>query len=127
MIGTATWTGKSGTIYAFTVYPLRTTFYPVPGVYIFGRYIQFGGVSRPEALYVGEAKSLEDRLNTNGARHDGLKRAAKMGMTFIAARVAPADDAERLWIETDLRHSLNPACNREPVPVNALTGVPLPR
>lgn len=109
------WTGLSGTRYDFNVYDLATTFYPVPGVYIFGRWTQVNGVTLPEALYVGEAKSLEDRLNTNRAGHDGLKRATKAGMTFIAARVAPADDSQRLRIETDLRHKLNPSCNAESV------------
>lgn len=111
------WVGKSGTPYDFYLYDLTTTFHPVPGVYIFGRWVQVDGVTRPEALYVGEAKSLENRLNTNRASHDGFERAMKAGMTFIAARVAPADDAQRLAIETDLRHKLNPVCNAEPVPV----------
>jgi hypothetical protein len=119
---TVHWSGKSGTAYDFTVYDLSTTFYPVPGVYIFGRWIPVNGIMRPEALYVGEAKSLEDRLNTNRTGHDGFKRALKAGMTFIAARVAPADVSQRLRIETDLRHGLNPSCNAEPVPTNALTG-----
>jgi len=111
------WTGLSGTVYNFYVYDLSATFHPVPSVYIFGRWVPVNGVMRPEALYVGEAKSLEDRLNTNRASHDGFKRAMKAGMTFIAARVAPSDDAQRLAIETDLRHKLNPSCNAEPVPV----------
>lgn len=124
---TVTWTGKSGTDYAFELYPSATDFFAVPGVYIVCRALQVGGVTRYEALYVGEAQSLEDRLNTNGSGHDGLKRALKMGATHIAARVVNGGAAERLRIETDLRHSLNPSCNAEPVPENAVLAALLRR
>lgn len=113
---TITWTGKSGTPYRFHFYPDGQLFNPVSGVYIFCRAISL--VSW-EALYVGEAQSLKDRLNTGISNHDGYRRAKAAGMTHIAAMVV-VGDTERLRVETDLRHGLNPSCNAQGI--NALAG-----
>ena len=112
MTVTVTWTGKSGQKYDFTVYPIGTSFNPVSGVYIACRFVP---PQIYEALYVGETQSFKDRLNTGSANHDGLKCAARNGMTHIGALVITGD-AERLRVETDLRHGLNPSCNRQNVP-----------
>jgi hypothetical protein len=111
-----TWTGKSGQNYEFAVYSLATDFFAVGGVYILCGSVQAIDGTRLKALYVGETQSFEDRLNTNRLNHDGYKRAAKMGITHICARVVPQGATERLRIETDLRHALHPPCNAEPVP-----------
>lgn len=111
---TVKWTGASGWSYEFGVFDLFTPFKPAAGVYILCRALQIGIGTHLEALYVGEAQSLEDRLNTNRASHDGFQRALKMGATTICARLVPDGAAERLRIETDLRHALNPSCNAEP-------------
>jgi hypothetical protein len=115
-----TWTGKSGQDYSFYLYDLAATFYARPGVYILCRAVQIDGITRYEALYVGEAESFEDRLNASRGEHDGFKRALKMGVTHIAARVVAGDRAQRLSVETDLRHALNPPCNAQPVPLPAV-------
>lgn len=117
---TVNWTGRSGWSYEFGVFDLLTQFKPAAGVYILCRPFQIGQASHLEALYVGEAQSLEDRLNTGRARHEGFQRALKMGATTICARLVPDGAAERLRIETDLRHAWDPPCNAEPVPGNAL-------
>lgn len=115
-MGTTTfWTGRSGTSYEFYVHPIGTEFLPISGVYIFCRQVTatlLGGTY--EALYVGEAQSLFDRLNSGVGNHDGFKRASREGMTHIAAM--RCSSAERLWVETDLRHGLDPICNRQSVP-----------
>jgi hypothetical protein len=92
---------------------MGTKFNAVSGVYIACKAAATPG--RWTAFYVGEAKSLYDRLNTNVAAHNGLVCAARRGATHIAV-VRANGDAERLRIETDLRHGLNPPCNQQPVP-----------
>jgi hypothetical protein len=64
------------------------------------------------ALYVGEAQSLYDRLNSGRASHDGLKRATRAGATNVAV-LRTYDNPYRLRVETDLRHGLDPECNRQ--------------
>jgi hypothetical protein len=113
---TITWTGKSGAKYTFHCYPDGQEFNPVSGVYIMCRVVPFAGW---EALYVGEAQSLKDRLNAGISNHDGYRRAKSAGMTHIAALVV-VGDAERVRVETDLRHGLNPSCNAQGI--NALGG-----
>lgn len=112
-----TWTGKSGRDYEFETFPIGTQFNHVSGVYIACRQLLPGNF---EALYVGEAQSLVDRLNTGANNHDGIKCALRNGATHIGALFV-SSDTERLRIETDLRHALNPSCNRQNVPGNALT------
>ncbi len=105
------WTGISGNPYQFEVYAWGQEFNPVSGVYILCRLV---GPGRYEALYVGEAKSLHDRLNTGLHDHDGAKRAIRERATHIAV-LRTYDDTYRLGVETDLRHGLDPICNRQGV------------
>lgn len=109
------WTGKSGTSYEFNVYPIGQEFRPVSGVYIFC--IPIGG-GRFKALYVGETQSFNDRLNTGRMNHDGFKRARALNASHVAVRLVGA--ANRMIVETDLRHGLNPVCNRQPVAARSL-------
>lgn len=104
-----TWAGKSGTAYQFELYQLGQLFNPVSGVYIFCR--PFGLVGYT-ALYVGETQSFYDRLNAGGAAHDGLVRASRLGATHVAV-MRTDDQSYRLGVETDLRHGLDPECNRQ--------------
>lgn len=115
MYTTVRWRGVSGAMYEFEVYPVGQLFNPVSGVYIFCREL-FGGSW--EALYVGEAGSLKQRLNDGIASHDGYRRAKATGATHVAA-MRVSGDAERIRVETDLRHGLNPSCNAQGV--NALS------
>lgn len=117
-MATVTWTGISGWPYEFGVYDLAATFRPVPGVYILCRRAGSLLGNHLEALYIGETQSLEDRLNTCRFDHDGFKRASQMGLSVICARVVTDGTAERLRIETELRHAFNPPCNEQPVPAN---------
>lgn len=117
MANLVNWNGASGTRYTFELHLDGTMFNPVSGVYIFARQVSIGSF---EALYVGEASSLKQRLNDGISNHDGYARAKRLGATHIAAMVVHGD-AERLRVETDLRHGLDPAANRQSVP-NMLTG-----
>jgi hypothetical protein len=106
---TVTWAGQSGAQYVFELYALNQLFNPVSGIYIFCR--PFGSAAYT-ALYVGETESLYDRLNAGSSGHDGLKRATALGATNIAVMRAN-DKSYRLGVETDLRHGLDPECNRQ--------------
>lgn len=109
-----TWRGASGQSYTFETFPDGTSFNEVSGVYIFCRPLASGNW---EPLYVGETQSFKQRLNNCVRSHDGYARSVYFGMSHIGALVV-AGDAERLRIETDLRHGLNPPANAQ----NALGG-----
>lgn len=111
------WTGRSGVVYEFDVYPIGQEFRPVSGVYIFCVPI---GEGRFKALYVGETQSFNERLNTGRMNHDGFKRARAFNASHVAVRLVGA--ANRTVVETDLRHGLNPVCNRQPTPATSLLG-----
>ncbi|VAW19849.1 hypothetical protein MNBD_ALPHA12-275 [hydrothermal vent metagenome] len=111
MVASAVWSGQTGTEYLFRLYPVGTEFRPVSGVYIFCRPV---GKTGMEALYVGDTQSFYDCLNTGCEDQDGFESALRAGATHIGLmRVDYSTD--RLRIETDLRHGLNPRCNTQPV------------
>lgn len=116
MADIVTWPGQNGRPYNFETYPWSTEFNPYSGVYITCRPV-LGGLW--EAFYVGEAESLYDRLNSGHHDHMGLKCSAARGATHIGAMLV-SGKAERLRVETELRHSLNPPCNMQNVPQDAL-------
>lgn len=116
------WTGKSGAEYVFETYHLGTTFKDLSGVYIVCRETIW---NKFEALYVGETQSFYRRLNLGSESHSGLKRATTEGATHVAVRFEFGEMA-RLSVETDLRHGLNPLCNEQAVPRNALAGLTFP-
>ncbi|MEX0306031.1 MAG: hypothetical protein AB3N12_01480 [Ruegeria sp.] len=105
------WYGATKTPYYFELYPAGTAFNAVSGVYVLCRQIPSGSW---EALYVGETQSFHQRLNAGIGNHDGYRRAKLAGMTHIAA-LCVNGETERLRIETDLRHSLDPVANRQNV------------
>lgn len=105
------WIGASATPYTFEAYPAGTVFNTVSGVYIFCRETSPGSW---EALYVGETESLYQRLTAGIAGHDGYHRARKAGMTHVAVHLV-SGVPQRLRIETDLRHGLDPVANRQSI------------
>lgn len=123
-VATYPWTGASGQTYHFQIDPIWTHYKPVPGVYMFckrttGLALAFGPWI---ALYVGETHDFHERLHSRLDRHDAYECVTRNGATHIATlRVHGA--ANRLRIETDLRHSIAPVCNLQSVPYgNALRG-----
>lgn len=105
-----TWTGASGSRYTGQTLPIGTEFRPLSGVYIACKAIPQGWF----ALYVGETQDLFQRLNAGLEGHDGIKRARAFGATHFSIHLV-SGNAERLRVETDLRHGLNPSCNLQPV------------
>ncbi|MDQ0313667.1 hypothetical protein J2S73_000104 [Amorphus orientalis] len=114
-----TWPGASGTSYRTELFPIGTQFNAVSGVYIL---CASTSPDRWTALYVGETQSLYDRLNANPGAHDGIVCASGCGATHIAVMRADGD-ALRLLVETDLRHSLNPPCNKQSVPAKTIADI----
>lgn len=104
------WTGASGRQYQFYNYPIGTVFKAVPGVYIFCRALAEG---RFQSIYVGETDNLWRRVTNELKIHHCWQTAIVAGVTHISAIHIPDGDAERLRIEADLRHGLNPPLNRQ--------------
>ena len=101
------WPDRFGRTFNFEAHPIGTEFLRVPGVYVVFRLLANGNRL---PLYVGEAEDLNDRLNVNRRAHAGLQRAISRGATHISALRLAGRNA-RLAVETELRHSLRPACN----------------
>lgn len=108
-----TWTGVSGARYTGETVLIGVEFRPLPGVYIACKAVPQGWLT----FYVGETQDLFQRLNAGLERHEGLKRARSFGATHLSVHLV-SGHAERLRVETDLRHGLNPSCNMQPI--NAL-------
>jgi hypothetical protein len=109
MIGTIIWTGVSGTRYEFQLDALGTQYKPKPGVYVFCHAAPGGWI--PD--YVGETEDFNARLSNGGPSHHQLDSIKAAGATHIATRHEPGGLSTRVSIETDLRHGLNPCCNRQ--------------
>jgi hypothetical protein len=106
------WPGYGGRIHAFETHPIGTAFKPLGGVYIFCK-------ARPDgywdAIYVGETGDFNERLNAALQRHQAWPACCAHGATHIGVMVIGSvlDRAPRLALETELRHTLNPPCNRQ--------------
>jgi hypothetical protein len=105
------WKGISGTTYEFEHFAIRAvTFHEVAGVYIFCHQAVDG---RWYAIYAGETDNFRRRLADELSSHHALSDISSAGATHICAMVVAGGNAERVRIETDLRHRLNPPCNRQ--------------
>jgi len=104
------WPGLYGVRYTFETYPIGTTFQQIGGVYIFCKLAPNGNW---DALYVGETDNFDERLNTALQRHQSWPSCALLGATHLAVMIVGGGKLERCRIETELRHSLNPPCNRQ--------------
>lgn len=100
--------GASGSTYSLELYPIGAQFNKVSGVYVFVKAATNG---KWDALYVGEAGDLNQRLNTALKFHQTWPRIQATGGTHVAAMAVTGGVQERLRVETDLRHGLNPPLN----------------
>jgi hypothetical protein len=107
---TVTWPGASGIKYSFNLHKIGAVFLAVPGVYIFCK----GATATTwQQIYVGETDNLLRRLTNELAAHHRWECAKRHGATHICALRVDGGNAERIRTEIDLRHGLNPPCNRE--------------
>lgn len=106
----AIWTGQSLTRYKFEIHPVGTQFNPVPGVYLFCKRVTMNSFL---ALYVGETDNLSRRVTSELGRHHCWPSAYRAGAIHIGALVVRGYPSYRINIETDLRHGLRPALNKQ--------------
>lgn len=98
------WPGLNGAAHATNLYDVGAIFFEVGGVYIFCK--QTAPTSF-EPIYVGESDNLWSRITDKLSAHHRWPCALSRGGTHICA-MRVNNDAERLRIETELRHSPNP-------------------
>jgi hypothetical protein len=108
-IGDVTFVGASGKEYVFGVFPLGTTFKEIAGLYIFGKLVPTGLMSGGNIapLYIGQAGDLEQRI----FGHKKLECAQIHGFNCICAMAFNGTEAQRIDVETDLRHGNPTPCN----------------
>ncbi len=104
------WTGASGTTYKFEHHAIGMSFNQIGGVYIF---CKEGPDRRWYSIYVGETDNFRRRLAEELTSHHRWDSITRAGATHVCAMVVAGGNAERVRIETDLRHGLNPSCNRQ--------------
>jgi hypothetical protein len=106
------WFGASGRTYDMYLDPIWSAYLPRPGVYLFCRMIS---ANQWGAVYVGETDDFSRRLTRDLTLHHRWESIRAAGATHICTLHVPNDygGALRLAIETDLRHALNPPCNRQ--------------
>jgi hypothetical protein len=108
------WTGgRTGATYETYNDPIGSIYIARPGVYIFCKTFYSGLLSGWYAIYVGETDDFQRRLTNELSSHHRWDCIRTAGATHICSLHVPHGQAERLRIETDLRHGLNPPCNRQ--------------
>lgn len=106
------WTGKSGTVYQYEVYPIGQPFRHVPGNYIFpvpGNYI-FAFEIGPACwwpIYIGQTADLRERFGD----HHKESCIKAYHATHIHAHRNYGGEPVRRDEEADLVANYNPACN----------------
>jgi hypothetical protein len=104
------WRGASLQWYEFQLHAIGTVYLERPGVYIFCR---LAANENWDSIYVGETDNFLRRLSNELATHHRWESIRTAGATHICTLHVPAHNSLRLRIETDLRHGLNPPCNRQ--------------
>jgi hypothetical protein len=104
------WHGRQR-VYEFQLHPIGVTYFERSGVYILCKPAATAG--HWDACYVGETDNFWRRLTSQLTAHHRWQSIRAAGATHICTLHVPGDDALRLAIETDLRQSLNPPCNRQ--------------
>jgi hypothetical protein len=104
------WSGQSTRRYEFQLHPIGAAYFDKPGVYIFCKAFADG---KWYAVYVGETDSFKQRLTDNLYGHHRWQCIQAAGATHICTLHVTGSVLSRMSIETDLRASLNPPCNRQ--------------
>ncbi len=96
--------------YKFRLYSIGTDFKAIPGLYAFAR----DTGTDYEILYIGETSNLKNRLCTSLKQHQAYQCAVTNGgATLFLVRAFDGPESDRLDLETSLRHSYDPLCNRQ--------------
>ncbi len=103
MADKCTWTGLSGKVYEYNIYPISDNWNDIAGNYIFAKE---SSPHKWEAVYIGETESFKDRLPS----HNELPCVKRNGGTHIHAHTNQ-DGQARLDEEADLIATGRPPCN----------------
>jgi len=103
---TIMWPGASGKDYRYWISNMDTSFKEEPGNYIFAKEVS---PNRWTPVYIGETKSLKDRL----PNHEKLAFVKRYGGTHVHTHTTPGGEEARKAEEADLLEKWDPPCNRE--------------
>ena len=87
---------------------MGTNYRDLPGVYVF---CKLGAAHYWDALYVGECDAFCNRIDRDLRSHHKFNDVTRAGATHICTIHVAGTYADRLRIETDLRHGLRPPFN----------------
>ena len=117
------WSGLSGAQYQFWNVAIGDVLPSEGGVYLVSRELSgLAGAIYPdglEAIYVGKAQSLFERMYSGLENHHKWLAMHTAGAQFVGIHLV-ATETERTRIETDLIQGLNPRLNEQ---LNALGGL----
>lgn len=99
-----TWTGASGKRYGYWVYPIRATFRPMPGNFIYARQEEDGSWL---PIYIAQTRDMHQRLEG----HVGVETAMEHGATHLHAHFDTSGQSARCKEERDLIMRWQPPCN----------------
>lgn len=106
-IGDRVLKGASGTNYTFHVYPLNTSFEPLPAVYVISKRVSdLAGGGTHTTLYIGQTGDLSERFDCHHKAPCWERRQANCISVLVEQ-----NEGRRLAIETDLVRAINPPCN----------------
>jgi hypothetical protein len=98
------WTGKSGKVYQYEVFPFEASFRPLPGNYIYAMQSEDEGWI---PIYIAQTRDLHQRLEG----HVRIEDAIANGATHMHAHYCSEGQAARCSEERDLLLRWHPVCN----------------
>ena len=98
------WTGQSGKVYQYEVFPFDASFRPLPGNYIYAMQTEDGGWV---PIYVAQTRDLHQRLEGHVRPEDAIAH----GATHLHAHYCSEGQASRCSEERDLLLRWQPICN----------------
>lgn len=101
---TIRWVGQSGKEYDYEVFPIESTFRPLPGNFIYAKECEDGSWT---PVYIAQTRGLHQRLEG----HVKLEDAVANGATHIHAHYSTEGQAARCNEEHDLVLAWRPVCN----------------
>ena len=102
--GCVNWPGQSGKVYPYEVYPLDTSFRPLPGLYIYAGQAEDGSWV---PVYIAQTRDLHQRLEGHVRMDDAIAN----GASHLHAHYCSAGQAARCTEEHDLILRWHPVCN----------------
>ncbi len=100
------WQGRSGKEYSYEIFPLDTTFRPLPGNFIYAGQSEDGSWV---PVYIAQTRDMHQRLEG----HVRVEDAVANGATHIHAHYCAEGQATRCNEERDLVLQWRPVCNDE--------------